>query len=85
MGASEGIVSYSSLSKLGKESINYLYDEDYVDGAWDASEGKSSCAPGSRLVKHEYPYQLPHEPDIHDGKYDSSDDIPSRSILIKSP
>lgn len=82
MGASEGIVSYSSLSKLGKESINYLYDEDYVDGAWDASEGKSSCAPGSRLVKHEYPYQLPHEPDIHDGKYDSSDDIPSRSNVI---
>ncbi|XXG81329.1 hypothetical protein AAC387_Pa09g1992 [Persea americana] len=82
MGASEGIVSYSSLSKLGKESINYLYDEDYVDGAWDASEGKSSCAPGSRLVKHEYPYQLPHEPDNHDEEYDSSDDIPSRSNVI---
>lgn len=78
MGASEGIVSYSSLSKLGKENAKYLYDEDYVDGVWDAPEGNSTCVPGSRSVKHEYPYQISHEPEIYGGGYDSSDEIPSQ-------
>lgn len=75
MGASEGIVSYSSLPKFDEENDKSHYDEDHVTHVWDAPGGKNTGLSGSRFVKQDYPYQLSYDSDIIDGGYDSGEDV----------
>uniref|UniRef100_A0A5B7AS41 FYVE-type domain-containing protein n=1 Tax=Davidia involucrata TaxID=16924 RepID=A0A5B7AS41_DAVIN len=73
MATLEGKLSYSSLSKLEKESRKFHYiDDDYSDSVWAVPEGGSTSPPGS---KQDYSFQFPLESeDFLDGGYDSGED-----------
>ncbi|XP_052183517.1 uncharacterized protein LOC127795704 [Diospyros lotus] len=69
--------SYSSISKLSKEK-NFQYVDDYTDFTWTVPEANNTCSSGSRSLKHECPYQYPHESeDILEGGYNSGEDLSS--------
>lgn len=61
--ASEGKVSYASLSKMEKENSKFTYVDDFDDTPWSPQEGKNVS----------YPDPLDSE-DFMDGGYDSGED-----------
>ncbi|XP_028759975.1 uncharacterized protein LOC114718726 [Neltuma alba] len=74
MTASEGKVTYSSLSNVEKGSSQFYYDGNnhYVESTWNAPKSGTSSSKSSR---QEYLYQFPSESeDLYDGGYESSDD-----------
>ncbi|KAK3007043.1 hypothetical protein RJ639_017062 [Escallonia herrerae] len=70
MATSEGRVSYSSLSNLGKENSKFHYIDDYSDSVWAVPEGQDSKSMGQ-----DYAYPFPNESeDFVDQEYDASED-----------
>ncbi|KAL2503379.1 RING/FYVE/PHD-type zinc finger family protein [Forsythia ovata] len=70
MAGSEGKVSYSSLSNLGKENSKFNYIDDLDDTAWIAPEGQRPKALNQKIS---YPFLLGSE-DFVDGGYDFGED-----------
>lgn len=73
--------SYSSLSKIEKDSPKFRYEDDYCDSTWTVPQAPL----GSKPSKKESLYPFPIESDdFLDGGYDSSDDN-RNSMLANSP
>ncbi|KAK6147578.1 hypothetical protein DH2020_018490 [Rehmannia glutinosa] len=70
MAASEGKVSYASLSNLEKENSKFTYVDDFDDTAWTVQDGHNSEGLNQKVS---YPFPLDSE-DIIDGGYDSGED-----------
>ncbi|KAJ7980517.1 Zinc finger, FYVE-type [Quillaja saponaria] len=77
MAAFEGRITYSSLSKIGKDKNEFQYDDEhgYGESTWVVPQGGNSYSLGSKSSKRENLYQFPSETDdLFDEGYDSSDD-----------
>ena len=82
MAASDGRVTYSSLSKLEKENTHFSYDAINRYGgetSWSQPKSGTTCGPlGSKSSNQEFLYQFPSEDDdLLDGGYESGDDAGS--------
>ncbi|XP_054794327.1 uncharacterized protein LOC129299878 [Prosopis cineraria] len=74
MTASQGKVTYSSLSNVEKGNSEFHYDGNshYAESTWKAP---NSCTSSSKSSKQEFLYQFPSESeDLYDGGYESSED-----------
>ncbi|XP_027329788.1 SH3 domain-containing protein PJ696.02 isoform X2 [Abrus precatorius] len=78
MAASDGRVTYSSLSNLEKENTHFGYDatNHHGESAWsEPKSGPTIGPPGSTFSNQEILYQFPSEDDgLFDGGYESGDD-----------
>ncbi|KAL3830076.1 hypothetical protein ACJIZ3_018878 [Penstemon smallii] len=70
MAASEGKVSYSSLSNLEKENTKFTFSDDFDETEWPAPESKDMEDLNKKVS---YPFPLYSE-DFTDGGFDSGDD-----------
>ncbi|KAL0374629.1 UNVERIFIED_CONTAM: SH3 domain-containing protein [Sesamum radiatum] len=70
MAASDGKVSYASLSNLEKENSKFTYVDDFDDTVWTVQESQNSDALNKRIS---YPFPVDSE-DLMDGGYDSGED-----------
>ncbi|KAL0338839.1 UNVERIFIED_CONTAM: SH3 domain-containing YSC84-like protein 1 [Sesamum angustifolium] len=70
MAASDGKVSYASLSNLEKENSKFTYVDDFDDTVWTVQESQKSDALNKKIS---YPFPVDSE-DFMDGGYDSGED-----------
>ncbi|KAL0308376.1 UNVERIFIED_CONTAM: SH3 domain-containing protein [Sesamum radiatum] len=70
MAASDGKVSYASLSNLEKENSKFTYVDDFDDTVWTVQESQNSDALNKKIS---YPFPVDSE-DFMDGGYDSGED-----------